>query len=224
MIRQDELMVRARFWAGGALTAILVMSAASCSSGRHTISSGAQNTTASTVATTATSATTPVTATGITSSSASTAATPTAATTACQPSQLSVARPRWNGAAGTAFYLFQITNTSATSCQVGGFFGVSLYDRDGHLLTDKTVRSTNLPNESGPATPLLLAPGNVAHFVVSFSENGESCPSIGSFHLIPPNARSQLQVSLSPPPGTTYVYCSSPVQVSPTKSGAAPTS
>lgn len=217
-------MVRARPWAGCALTAILVMSAASCSSGRHSIPSSGPNTTAPTVAAAATSATTPVTAAGITSSSSPTAETPTAAISACQPSQLSVPQPRWNGAAGTAFYLFQITNTSATSCQVGGFFGVSLYDPNGHVLTDKTVRSTNLPNETGPATPLLLAPGNVAHFVVSFSETGETCPSIGSFHLVPPNARTQLQVSLSPPAGTTYVYCSPPVQVSPTKPGAPPTS
>jgi hypothetical protein len=138
----------------------------------------------------------------------SAAAIPRTDSTACQPSQLYIPQPRWNGAAGTAFYLFQITNTSTSACQVGGFFGVSIYDRDGHLLEQNSPPT--LPNESGPATPLLLSPGGLGHLAVSFSESGATnapCSSIGSFHLIPPNARAQVQV-----------------QVSPTKPGPAPAS
>lgn len=210
----------------GALITLLLAGPAGCTSGRHSSAEATTTSGASTTAPSTSLAAPPTTAGTTTSVSPSTAVTAQAGSP-CQPSQLSIPQPRWNGAAGTAFYLFDIKNASGTSCQVGGFFGVSLYDPHGHLLTDNTVRSTTLPNESGPAAPLMLSPGSVAHFAVSFSETGATntaCSSIGSFHLIPPNTRTQAQVSMSPPPGTTYLYCPSPVQVSPTKPGPAPTS
>ena len=145
---------------------------------------------------------------------------------ACQPSQLSVPPPLYSAAAGTALYTFHVRNVSNAACQLGGYFGVSLYDPSGHLLDANSGRRTDMPGDPGPPTAVPFSPSSQAHFTVSVGENppgdATSCPLIGAFHLIPPNSRSQLKVALPQAANQKYWFCGSGIGVGPARLGAGP--
>lgn len=119
-------------------------------------------------------------------------------------------------------YVFEVTDRGGSPCPIGGYFGVSIYDQGGHLLNGSAQRTANLPGTgSGPEQPITLQPGGVAHFKVEIGEiptgGASKCPVIGSFHLIPPNDRSGLQVSV--PASDNYWYCGTTFEVGPTVAG-----
>lgn len=220
-----------RGWAGGAAVATAVLLAASgCTSGGG---HGAMRATGTVTApvpgpptTPASGASSPVTTGPATSSNPAptpSAPPPTTASTGsgpCPPGQLGVALASEAGAAGTGIYRFVATNNSQRPCSVGGYFGVSLYDPAGHLLTAQDRRSLTTLTGAG-AQPVMMAPGAKASFVVGVPENPVGtqtrCPAIGAFHLIPPNDTGFDQVSVA---GTRYQYCgSNGVEVYPTTPG-----
>ena len=128
--------------------------------------------------------------------------------------------PAVNGAGGTGIYSFVATNNGPRPCSLGGYFGVSLYDPAGHLLTTQDSRQSTTPSGAG-AQSVILDPGAKASFTVGVPENPvgkqTSCPVIGAFHLIPPNDTGFVQVSLT---GTRPTYCgSNGVEVYPTRPG-----
>ena len=112
--------------------------------------------------------------------------------------------------------MFTVVNKASTPCQVGGYFGVSIYDPAGHQLTATATREPGNQLEAG-VQPITLQPGGAASFTVTVNEipdTGTSCPMIGAFHLTPPNATAFVQVSLSP---SAHLYCGQP-EVFPTQS------
>jgi len=138
----------------------------------------------------------------------------------CVPSQLSVTLTGNEGAAGTVIYAFSATNTGRQPCQIGGYFGVSLYDPAGHLLTAQDSRDPEAPGGK-TMQAVQLNPGAPASFTVGVGDtpvgNQTSCPAIGAFHLIPPNATGDVQVSLA---GNNHHYCGSQgVRITPTVNG-----
>lgn len=146
-----------------------------------------------------------------------TTTTTVAATTACAASNLHISFVTYQGAAGTGYYSFDVVNASSTSCEIGGYFGVTIYSTSGQQISD---HATDVQSQSGGgATPVALAPGATASFDVQVLENGTGCPDMGSFGFIPPNATTTAQVTLTRPPGSTP-DCGGP-GVSPTKAGAA---
>jgi hypothetical protein len=133
----------------------------------------------------------------------------------CEPGQLAISTPGANGAGGTGIYTFEVVNRASNPCQVGGYFGVSIYDPDGHLLTATATREPGNATEEG-VQPITLQPGGTASFTITDNEipdTGSTCPMIGAFHLTPPNATSSIQVSLDP---SGHLYCSRP-EVFPTQ-------
>jgi hypothetical protein len=77
---------------------------------------------------------------------------------ACDPRSLQVTLASEGGAGGSGYYTFQAVNAGAQTCQAGGYFGVSIYDQAGTLLSTSDSRETSLPH-SGPVGPVPLAPG-----------------------------------------------------------------
>ncbi len=145
----------------------------------------------------------------------------TAAPDACAPSQTNVTLAREEGAGGTGLYDFNVTNASTSACQLGGYFGVSIYDQPGHLLSGASDRVDD-PIDNRGSEPVPLSPGASAHFRIAVVENPPGnvvCPVIGAFHLIPPNQTAFVQVSTLVAAG--HRYCQGTPTVSPTRPGPA---
>lgn len=109
------------------------------------------------------------------------------------------------GAAGSLSYPFNVTNHGSGSCPIGGYFGVSIYDQPGDVITASATR-----DPGSQPQPIELAVGGVANFrvlvgVTPADGNSQTCPVIGSFHLIPPNAAIDVQVSV--PASANYRDC-----------------
>ncbi|MDQ6837878.1 MAG: DUF4232 domain-containing protein [Actinomycetota bacterium] len=123
------------------------------------------------------------------------------------------------------YYGVNVTNTSATRCLTGGFFGVSAYSPGGHLLASSDTQQRGLG--PGAATPtLMVQPGASVHFTVGFADNvasagGVSCGTVvGSLHLIPPNDTSSDQVATPMQRGGWPALCEGLVLVGPIQPGA----
>ncbi len=213
----------------GAAAITFSLAASGCSSGTKQAGSatigGVTAPTSGPVTTPGSGTTSPATSGPVSSSTRAPASSVPASSTptgsgACPPGQLGVVLPAVNGAGGTGIYSFVATNNGPRPCSLGGYFGVSLYDPAGHLLTTQDSRQSTTPSGAG-AQSVILDPGAKASFTVGVPENPvgkqTSCPVIGAFHLIPPNDTGFVQVSLT---GTRPTYCgSNGVEVYPTRPG-----
>jgi hypothetical protein len=123
------------------------------------------------------------------------------------------------GAAGTGIYQFSVTNIGTQPCPVGGYFSVTIYDPSGDLVASANTQAPTSVDGS-PPEPLTLAPGGTAAFTIGVGEspiNTSTCPSIGAFHLTPPNSTGFVQVSMPPP--FTRLVCEDNVVVYPVTVG-----
>ncbi len=176
--------VRASALVAGLSSAVLMMALVGCSSSSK---SAAPKTTTTVLPTTTTGA--------LPGTSIAPPTTATSTSSACQPSTLVVTFAAWNGAGGTGFYSFKVVN-HGTPCQIGGWFGAAVYSPSGQELSGTATREMN-PSNGKPAEPLLLASGATASFGLTVTENSPTpCPSIGAFHVTPPNAYSSIGVAI----------------------------
>jgi len=121
--------------------------------------------------------------------------TETSTSSTCRPSALTVTFVGWSGAAGTGYYSFNVVN-HGTPCQIGGWFGAAVYSTRGQELSGTATREVN-PSNGQPAEPLSLATGATASFGLTVNENSPTpCPSIGAFHVTPPNTYSSIEVAI----------------------------
>jgi hypothetical protein len=136
--------------------------------------------------------------------------------TACASTRLAAALRTQQGAGGSGLYGFVVRNTGTTTCQLGGYFGVSVYNRVGHPLGVSDQRE-------GHPRAIALKPGGQGSFLVQLGQvpvgHATSCPPIGAFHLIPPNTTTFDQVSLPADPGRHD--CDPGVIVYPDRAGTA---
>jgi len=192
-----------RSWAlplGGGLALSLALGLAGCSS-----SSTASSTTTSTTAATTTSTTGAAT----TSTTTTTAAT----TTTCQPSQLSASPQTGSGGAGTIELTINFTNTSTTTCTLGGYPGMQMLTSTGASIPTNVVRGGGQPFSATaanqPPTTVTLAPNGVAAFSLNYEDvpvgNETTCPTSAKAEITPPNDLGNLvvPVQLSPCGGGT---------------------
>jgi hypothetical protein len=114
----------------------------------------------------------------------------------CQPSQLSLttdAAHSSGGAAGSLGITYIFTNTSASTCTLGGFPGLQLLNASGQPLTTTTLRSSETPST------VTLQPGRHAWFDIEFpTQTGFGslqCPTSAALAVIPPNDTTALVVS-----------------------------
>jgi len=176
-----------------ALTAMTAMTACSSSSGSN---GGAAPAPTATVTTTASAAATPS----------------TPATQLCAPSNTRIHDYGGQGAAGTEFNEFVVTNVSSTPCRSGGYPGFTLIGTDGHPLPTTVTRESQQRGAAAPGSPtfFLVAPGR--DFFVEFSwtalgrgcNNGSPPPAKGLRVTLPDN-RDSAYVPLSM--GESIIAC-----------------
>lgn len=149
---------------GAALLASLAALAAACST-----SSGSSGSTATVTVSPSSS--------GSTSASASpTATTPTASpsttagTATCRTSQLHVYAGNSNGAAGTIYYDIIFTNTSASSCVLRGYPGISFVTALSNA--GSQVGADAKRNSVYPVATITIAPGASAHALLGIAQAG----------------------------------------------------
>jgi hypothetical protein len=106
----------------------------------------------------------------------------------CQPSQLSLATDPAHssgGAAGSLGITYMFTNTSATTCTLGGFPGLQLLGASGQPLQTTTIRNSETPSI------VTLQSGGHAWFDIEFpTQTGFGslqCPTSAALAVIPPN-------------------------------------
>lgn len=140
------------------------------------------------------------------------------APSACSASELSVTLVQKTGGGGIGYYIFRAQYRGVGACEIGGFFGVSVYGTSGALLNGSAERSSSMPGAyGGPPERVQLSMNGSTYFKVEVGENpgnANSCPGIGSFHLIPPNSKQAILVSI--PTSSNYQYCGLPFSVGPT--------
>jgi Protein of unknown function (DUF4232) len=102
---------------------------------------------------------------GVAQAAPTTKATTAATTPLCLSSQLVVSHERTEGAAGTFYDTWRLTNTGAT-CRTQGWVGLQNYGSDGRPL--RTV----VHRVNGPAPKIVLGHGHRASFVMSYTDPG----------------------------------------------------
>ena len=178
----------------------------------------------STTPSSSTSTTAPPSGSTSTSSPPSTAVPPTSSTsttgatglTTCLATQLSIVPLQGNGAAGTIYQTFSLTNTSSTTCTLDGYPGMQLLGSQGTSIPTNVVRGGlggGAPAAAGQAPALVtLAPDQVASFAFQYEDvpvgNETSCPTSAKAEITPPNDVTFAVVTLQIAPcggGTVHV-------------------
>ncbi|HUD07374.1 MAG TPA: DUF4232 domain-containing protein [Candidatus Saccharimonadales bacterium] len=112
----------------------------------------------------------------------------------CATTDLTLSLGQFNGGGGTEYMNVVLTNSSAASCNIGGFPNVALTDSGGN-----TIGSAATQDGSSNGT-ITLAANQSAYSSVGFPlNNGEQCSSETSsdIEVTPPNDTAGLQTSLS---------------------------
>jgi hypothetical protein len=184
-----------------ALTAGLIAAlAVSACGGSGTTSSHAASQTNQNSSANSTSSTVTKTATATATASASASASTTTQASGpspCQTSNLKLAFVTGQGAAGTAYLTFGLTNTGSGTCSLIGYPGVAYLDSGGNIVQHPAQRGIPTPTQVKLVT---LNSGQAAHFTVTSSD---VIPSPGCQHsysgstvqVFPPNQRQPLTVS-----------------------------
>lgn len=177
-----------------ASTTCLLM--ASCGGGSHRSSSATTSTSSSTAApastttSSSTSSTTTVPAT-------TTTATPTRCTSADAKVTFAVQSPAPSQPPGKVRALVTFTNSSPTTCIVGGYAGIGAR-LVGSGLNSIAATRMKVP---GPPEAVTLAPGASAYAGAEWTSQS-SCSAVSSFELTPPNSTSSDSVKVVIPNGT----------------------
>lgn len=136
---------------------------------------------------------------------ASTAALHAAAPGTCVRKQLAAQANGGEGAAGTIYNKWVLTNVSKTKCTLSGYPSIALYGKRGRPIA--TIVKRDLP--PGPAV-VTLAPGGSARFLTSYSDVPSSrrpCPASSVMQITPPGVEKSLFIPavLGPCRGLVHV-------------------
>ncbi|MGH2867484.1 MAG: DUF4232 domain-containing protein [Solirubrobacteraceae bacterium] len=115
----------------------------------------------------------------------------------CRSSELRLSFVSGQGAAGTAYLLFALTNSGARTCTMIGYPGFAVLDAQGAIVQHPARRGIPTP---APVKLVSLDPGHRARFTVTSSD---VIPSPGCQHsysgaavqVFPPNQRAALRLS-----------------------------
>jgi len=146
-----------------------------------------------------------------TASASAAPAAPAAAAPACTAADLAV----WvneeaaQGAAGTAYYPLEFTNTSGHACATGGYPGVSATDASGRQLGDAAARD---PVFRGHV--VVIPAGGTAHALLGYgavevSTSGCKPKAATQLKVYPPNSRTAINTFFALPActvGGSHVY------------------
>lgn len=117
--------------------------------------------------------------------------------TACTTAQLRLGTARSNGAGGTNYLTYPLTNTAATACTLLGYPGVSVIDASGAIVQQAARRYPTLTPTGAPTGVLTVAAHASVYFVVSVidSDPDPQCPGVRTgtrLRVYPPNQTTAL--------------------------------
>jgi hypothetical protein len=178
-----------RLWA-----AVLAAGLGTAACGSSSSSTASRSTPAAPSAT----STATTTATATTATSTQTAATATAAAVStCVTARLRLSLASAQGAAGTAYMYYDLTNIGPSACSMSGYPGVAVLDAHGHIVQHPARRGARQP---APVTRVTLRPEEHARFLVNSTDviPSPGCPKSYSgttLQVYPPNRRTALLLS-----------------------------
>lgn len=197
-----------RFLLRTAVPAVLLAAGLAACGGSSSTSSSAtaaqtsSSPSASSSATTTDATSTTSTSAGTSSASTTTATAGAAALSGCPTASLRLTFVSGQGAAGTAFMTYALTNIGHATCTLIGFPGVSIVNASGAIVQHPAQRG-------GIETPVrirlvTLARGRQARFIVTSSDviPSPGCPHAFSgtaLRVFPPNQRQSLSVPHTTP-------------------------
>jgi len=119
----------------------------------------------------------------------------------CHTGGLQVGFAGSQGAAGTIFDTFHVTNTGTSPCTLYGFVGALMLDSAGHPLPTRVVRNGGMfGNQAGPSR-FLVQPGTAATFQAAWSDvphgSETSCPSAAQLEVTPPDEFDHVVIPVS---------------------------
>jgi hypothetical protein len=128
----------------------------------------------------------------------------------------------FQGAAGTGYYSFPVTNISGSPCLITGYFTASIWTPQGDPIyaPDQFQNITIEPNQS--TAPFTLGVEQTATITISIGETpvgSAICPQIGAFHLAPPGQTGGAFLQVSEPPPYDHVACQSFMNIYPSVLG-----
>jgi hypothetical protein len=142
-----------------------------------------------------------------------------ATTPRCRLSQLSLAKPKLNGAAGTIRLRFVFTNSSGSTCKLFGFPGMQMLNKNHNPIPTHVHRGTgnNVPAE--PEVDVIMTPGQHGSFYAGYSDvphGTGACPTSSFVEVTPPNDFKHFTQKLS------ITACGGRITVSPVVHGGLP--
>jgi hypothetical protein len=188
--------VSARVLKPSAAIVLVALAVAACGSSTSSSSSSTAASASATASHGATSSTPSTTANSATTSSASTAA--SAATgSGCLTPNLRLSFVSGQGAAGTAYLTYQLTNTGSRSCTMFGYPGFSILNASGQIVQHPAKRGIPGP---APVKLVTLAPGQGGRFTVTSSDviPNPDCQHTytgTTAQVYPPNQRAALRIA-----------------------------
>lgn len=183
-------------------TLVVALGLAACGGQSSTSSTAAHSSTPAAASTTTSSSTSTASSGSGTTPTSSASTTTTSSTgavagSACPTSSLHLAFVSGQGAAGTAYMTYALTNAGGSTCTLYGYPGVSILDASGHIVQHPAQRG----GIQAPTTVRLvtLAPGHAAHFIVTSSDviPSPGCPHAftgTTLQVFPPNQRAALNL------------------------------
>ncbi|HET9690005.1 MAG TPA: DUF4232 domain-containing protein, partial [Acidimicrobiales bacterium] len=142
---------------------------------------------------------------------------------ACRSADLALRLGQAGAGAGQRSQVFELRNTSSSTCRLHGFPGMQMLDSANHPLPTEVTRS-----QSSTPGDVDLAPGTtssfLAHWAAQTGYGNEQCPTSSRVEVTPPNAYEPLTVALqiSPYGGTTQHLQCGEITVSPVDAGTTP--
>jgi hypothetical protein len=131
----------------------------------------------------------------------------------CRTSQLAIAFAGGQGAAGTIFLTFRLTNRGPAACTLHGFVGMQMLDGGGQPMPTRLVPNGGVFSNQPPASTFSLGPAaagaNVSStFQVAYSDVRRaadvSCPPAFELLVTPPEELDHLSIA---PRGWSLAPC-----------------
>jgi Protein of unknown function (DUF4232) len=137
----------------------------------------------------------------------------------CRLHQLSLARPKSNGAAGSVRLRFVFTNTSASTCKLFGFPGLQMLNKHHANIHTKVIRGTSVVVPPEPELDVIMTPSQHGSFYAGYSDvptGTQKCPTSSFLEVTPPNDFKHFTMALKIAP------CGGKITVSPVVHGRLP--
>ena len=88
----------------------------------------------------------------------------------CRIHQLSLARPRSSGAAGSIRLRFVFTNSSSSTCSLFGFPGMNMLNKHHQPIHTRVIRGTSVAVPPEPEKRVVMTPGQHGSFYAGYSD------------------------------------------------------